>query len=48
MKSIYRFSPLLIAMWAANVAIAGNFDVEIHCFLKRIDQTVKKSFGWRR
>ena len=30
-------------MWAANVAIAGNFDVEIHCFPKRVDQTVKKA-----
>jgi hypothetical protein len=27
MKSIYRFSLLLIAVWAANVAIADNQDV---------------------
>jgi hypothetical protein len=30
-------------VWSTNVAIAGNFDVEIHCFPKRVDQTVKKA-----
>jgi len=24
-----------------NVSIAGNFDAEIHCFPKRIDQSVR-------
>ena len=28
-------------MWSTNVAIACNFDVEIHCFPKRIDQSVR-------
>jgi hypothetical protein len=34
---------LLVAVWAANVAIAGNLDVEIYCVPERIDQTVKKA-----
>jgi len=43
MKTAYRFLILLTAVWSTNVAIAGNFDVEIHCFPKRVDQTVKKA-----
>src|SRR5438552_14835808 len=43
MKTAYRFLVLLTAVWSTNVAIAGNFDVEIHCFPKRIDQSVKKA-----
>jgi len=42
MKSLCRFSLLSIAVWAANVAIAGNLDVEIHCVPKQVDETVKK------
>ena len=34
---------LLVAVWAANVAIAGNLDVEIYCVPERVDQTVKKA-----
>ena len=30
-------------MWSTSVAIAGNFDLEIHCVARRIDQTVKKA-----
>jgi hypothetical protein len=30
-------------VWLTNVAIAGNFDVEIHCVARRVDQTVKKA-----
>ena len=43
MKSIHQFPFFLIAVCAANVAIAGNFDLEIHCFPKRIDQSVKRA-----
>src|SRR5438874_2056923 len=43
MKTAYRFLILLTAVWSTNVAIAGNFDVEIHCVPKRVDQTVKKA-----
>jgi len=43
MKSICRFSLLLIAVWAANIAIAGNLDVESHCVPKRVVETVKKA-----
>jgi len=43
MKTAYRFLFLLTAVWSTNVAIAGNFDVEIHCSPKRIDQSVKKA-----
>jgi len=43
MKSICRFSLLLIAVWAANIAIAGNLDVESHCVPKRVAETVKKA-----
>ena len=42
MKTAYRFLFSLTAIWSTNVTIAGNFDVEIHCFPKRIDQSVKK------
>ena len=42
MKTAYRFLVLLTAVWSTNVAITGNFDLEIHCFPKRIDQSVKK------
>jgi hypothetical protein len=41
MKTAYRFLFLLTAVWSTNVAIAGNFAVEIHCFPKRIDQSVR-------
>ena len=44
MKTAYRFLVLLTAVWSTNVAIAGNFDVEIHCFPKRIDQSVRTAF----
>ena len=30
-------------MWSTNVAIAGNFDLEIHCFPKQVDQTVQRA-----
>ena len=43
MKTVYRFLFFLTAVWSTNVAIAGNFDVEIHCSPKRVDQTVKKA-----
>ena len=43
MKTAYRFLFFLTAAWSTNVAIASNFDVEIHCFPKRVDQTVKKA-----
>ena len=43
MKTAYRFLFFWTAVWSTNVAIAGNFDVEIHCVPKRIDQTVKKA-----
>ena len=43
MKTAYRFVFFLTAVWATNVAIAGNFDLEIHCFPKRIDQSVKRA-----
>src|SRR5437016_5583067 len=43
MKTAYRFLILLTAVWSTNVAIAGNFDVEIHCVARRVDQTVKKA-----
>ena len=43
MNTAYRFFFFLTAVWSTNVAIAGNFDVEIHCFPKRIDQSVKKA-----
>jgi len=43
MKTAYRFLFLLMAVWSTNVAIAGNLDVEIHCFPKQIDQSVKKA-----
>ena len=41
MKTAYRFLVLITAVWSTNVANAGNFDVEIHCFPKRIDQSVR-------
>jgi hypothetical protein len=28
---------------STNVTIAGNFDIEIRCVPKRVDQTVKKA-----
>jgi len=43
MKTAYRFLLFLAAVWSTNVAIAGNFDVVIHCVPKRVDQTVKKT-----
>ena len=43
MKIAYRFLFFLTVVWSTNVAIAGNFEVEIHCFPKRVDQTVKKA-----
>jgi len=43
MKMACRFLLLLTALWSTNDAIAGNFDVEFHCFPKRIDQSVKKA-----
>ena len=44
MKTAYRFLFLLTAVWSTNVAIADNFDVEIHYFPKRIDQSVRTAF----
>jgi len=35
MKTAYRFLFLLIT-WAANVAIVGNFDLDIHCVPRRL------------
>src|SRR5438067_8078551 len=43
MKTAYRFLFLFAAIWSTNIAIAGNFDVEIHCFPRRIDQSVKQA-----
>jgi hypothetical protein len=43
MKTAYWSLLLLTALWLTNVAIAGNFDVEIHCVARRVDQTVKKA-----
>ena|SRR5437868_9239035 len=43
MRNAYRFLFFWTAVWSTNVSIAGNFDVEIHCVPKRIDQTVKKA-----
>ena len=43
MKSIHQFPFFLIAVCAANVAIAGNLDVDIHCVARRVDQSVKKA-----
>src|SRR2546430_8311825 len=43
MKMACRLLLLLTALWSTNDAIAGNFDVEFHCFPKRIDQSVKKA-----
>ena len=43
MKSIHQFAFFLIAVCAANVAIAGNLDVDIHCVARRVDQSVKKA-----
>ncbi len=48
MKTAYRFLFFLTAVWSTNVAIAGNFDVEIHCFPKRGRSDREKGFGWRR
>jgi hypothetical protein len=41
MKTAYRFLFLLTAVWSTKAAIGGNFDVEIHCFPRRIDQSVR-------
>ena len=43
MKSIRQFPFFMIAVCAANVAIAGNLDVDIHCVARRLDQSVKKA-----
>jgi hypothetical protein len=43
MKTTYRFLLFLAAVWSTNVAVAGNFDVEIHCFPKGTDQSLKKA-----
>jgi hypothetical protein len=43
MKTAYRILFFLTAVWSTNVAIGGNFDIEIHCFPKGIDQSVKKA-----
>jgi hypothetical protein len=43
MKTAYRFLFSLTAIWSTNIAIAGNSDVEIHCFPRRLDQSVKKA-----
>src|SRR6266536_3542788 len=43
MKTAYRFLFLLMAVCLTNVAIAANFDVEIHCVARRVDQSVKKA-----
>ena len=39
MKSIHQFPFFLIAVCAANVAIAGNLDVDFHCVARRVDQS---------
>jgi hypothetical protein len=39
-----RFLLFLMASLAvAQLSLAGNFDVEIHCVARRVDQTVKKA-----
>jgi hypothetical protein len=43
MKTAYRFLLFLAAAWSTNVAVAGNFDVEIHCVARPVDQSVKKA-----
>src|SRR5438132_5787459 len=43
MKNYLVVSFLLAPLIATQVAIAGNFDVEIHCVARRLDQTVKKA-----
>lgn len=36
-------SGFVAAFVAAHVSMAGNFDVEIHCFSKKLDENVKKA-----
>src|SRR5438132_6041843 len=43
MKNYLVVSFLLAPLIVTQVAIAGNFDMEIHCVAKRIDQSVKKA-----
>ena len=44
MKSVSGVFWLVVAlMIAAQSSVAGNFDVEIHCTPKRVDQTMKKA-----
>lgn len=43
MDSAYRFLLLLIMAFAMNSAFAGNFDLEIHCVPRRVDQAVKQA-----
>ena len=39
-----RLLPFLMAsVTVAHLSVAGNFDVEIHCVARRIDQIVKKA-----
>ncbi len=33
----------MAAIWSTTITIAGNFGLEIHCFPKRIDQSVKRA-----
>jgi hypothetical protein len=34
---------LMASITVAHLSVAGNFDVEIHCVARRVDQTVKKA-----
>ena len=43
MKSASPHLLLLTIAFALNTAFAGNFDLEIHCVPRRVDQTVKKA-----
>jgi len=43
MKTAYRVLLSLTIAFAINTALAANFDLEIHCVPRRVDQTVKKA-----
>jgi hypothetical protein len=45
MKTAYRLLLLLPTAFAINAAVTGNFDLEIHCVAKPIDQKVNKGSG---
>jgi hypothetical protein len=43
MQNAYRLLLLLTIAFAINTAVAGNFDLEIHCVPRRVNQTVRKA-----